>query len=253
MIYPVGSFYETTNPNFDPNIYFVGKWEQSTTGLLTVGAYTDNTGTTTTITNDSEIQVTGGEVSGGTGYTYIEEVNLPEHRHSFSATTSNKSLTGNANFRTIDISDDNLILNSSGIFNDKKNTWAGQHNAMVTESKNNGKQNMLTIDASHTHTVSGNTDYVGSGEKLDITPPVIGVYRWHRILNIGFGEIKNKFEQGCLDNPDLVMPDNYYISYNYRLDTPTTWYFTLQNSDRYIVADGYVNKVTGEVEVNVLG
>lgn len=247
MIYPVGSFYETTNPNFDPNIYFVGKWEQSTAGLLTVGATTDNT----TILNSSDIRVTGGETAGKTGYTYIEEANLPEHRHSFSATTSNKSLKGSANFRTIDISDDNLILNSSGIFNDKKNTWAGQHNAMVTESKNNGKQNGLTIDASHTHTVSGNTDYVGSGEKLDITPPVIGVYRWHRILNIGFDEVKNKFKQGCLDNPDLVMPDNYYISYGF--DTPTTWYFTLKNSDGFIVADGFVNKDTGEVEVNVLG
>lgn len=39
LIYPVGSYYETSNRNFDPNESWGGTWVQDSKGLTTVGAY----------------------------------------------------------------------------------------------------------------------------------------------------------------------------------------------------------------------
>lgn len=38
-VYPVGSYYETSNVTFDPNGIFPGLWKKDTKGLVTVGAY----------------------------------------------------------------------------------------------------------------------------------------------------------------------------------------------------------------------
>ena len=39
LIYPVGSYYETSDPNFDPNIEWGGTWIKDSKGLVTIGAY----------------------------------------------------------------------------------------------------------------------------------------------------------------------------------------------------------------------
>lgn len=38
-IYPIGSYYETSDPNFDPNVEWGGTWIKDSKGLVTIGAY----------------------------------------------------------------------------------------------------------------------------------------------------------------------------------------------------------------------
>ena len=42
IFYPVGSYYETSNKNFNPNTSWGGTWEQDTIGLVTAGAVPDS-------------------------------------------------------------------------------------------------------------------------------------------------------------------------------------------------------------------
>ena len=42
FFYPVGTYYETSNKNFNPNITWGGTWEQDTIGLVTAGAVPDS-------------------------------------------------------------------------------------------------------------------------------------------------------------------------------------------------------------------
>lgn len=41
LFYPVGSYYETSDVNFDPNVSWGGTWVQDTVGRCTVGANTN--------------------------------------------------------------------------------------------------------------------------------------------------------------------------------------------------------------------
>lgn len=63
--YPVGTYYSTMDPNFDPNVSFVGTWVRDTDGLVIRG------GTT--------IGATGGEQTHA-----ITEAELPSHNHTTS-------------------------------------------------------------------------------------------------------------------------------------------------------------------------
>lgn len=42
IFYPVGSYYETSNKNFNPNTAWGGTWVQDTIGLVTAGAVPDS-------------------------------------------------------------------------------------------------------------------------------------------------------------------------------------------------------------------
>lgn len=44
MFYPVGSYYETSNESFDPNVSWGGTWERDTSGtaLVSEGIYWNN-------------------------------------------------------------------------------------------------------------------------------------------------------------------------------------------------------------------
>lgn len=42
-IYPIGSYYETSDENFDPNVSWGGYWIKDTSGLVTVGASVNGT------------------------------------------------------------------------------------------------------------------------------------------------------------------------------------------------------------------
>ena len=44
LFYPIGSYYETSNKEFNPNIAWGGTWIQDTLGYVTVGADTEGEG-----------------------------------------------------------------------------------------------------------------------------------------------------------------------------------------------------------------
>lgn len=73
--YPVGTYYETSNVNFNPNIELGGTWVQDTKGLTTVGAYANDD----TNPGNSRTYLHLGSIYGESSHTLsIDE--MPRHR-----------------------------------------------------------------------------------------------------------------------------------------------------------------------------
>lgn len=67
--HPVGSYYETSEATFDPNVSFVGTWIKDTAGLVTVGVDTD-----------IPMFETGGLTGGEIEHTLTVD-EIPAHKH----------------------------------------------------------------------------------------------------------------------------------------------------------------------------
>jgi microcystin-dependent protein len=101
--------------------------------------------------------------TGGNSSTTLSSANLPAHSHSFSGSTSTASLTGSANnigepfggFGT-----------ANGVFSKGSSSSGGT--PQNTDVSTTGQ---LNIDASHSHTFSGNTSSTGSGSSFENRPP----------------------------------------------------------------------------------
>lgn len=78
-VYPVGSYYETSNVTFDPNGIFPGYWKKDTKGLVTVGAYETGEDYNSSYEN---YYILEGAIEGEAEHTLtINE--MPEHNHLF--------------------------------------------------------------------------------------------------------------------------------------------------------------------------
>lgn len=178
-IYPVGSYYETSDPEFNPDEAWGGTWSRDTNGYVTVGCQDpDESGIT--LADNKRLLINAGATEGEVKHTLTVD-EMPSHNHSFSATTSN-----NGNHRHYPDG------TNAGEFGYKKDTDAsrgriqtntsGNRYAFVAETQDNLQYIYQTTNGgSHTHTVSGNTGNKGSGQSHNNIQPSIGVYRWHRI------------------------------------------------------------------------
>ena len=160
IIYPVYSFFETTDTTFDPNTAtgWYGTWELEAEGLVHIGACSTYT-----------VGATGGN----------KDAIIPYHRHSYNAppsktgshtlTTSeipahthgSKTLTGNANFRKWTTG--KLLTYTDGIFSATEPTTSAT--SVESSGTNPNKVDRLTITATHEHTSVGG----GGGHTHDIT------------------------------------------------------------------------------------
>lgn len=147
FIHPVGSYYETSDVAFDPNVTWGGTWVLETEGQVHVssganyavaGALTDTT-------------------DGGASTVTLQQSEMPAHTH------GNKSLKGTM----------------------RAMAWTGAAvSGIVTKSDHNVNRNdntgsnlgaaTFTINASHEHTS------VGDGQAHNNMQPYIIVNRWHR-------------------------------------------------------------------------
>ena len=87
-----------------------------------------------------------------------------QHNHAVDLTTSNKSLTG-----TLSVASSTMAQNpgtATGIF-----SKTGNQDANPGGGGGNGQASNLAIDASHDHTVTGNTDNAGSTSNSNETRP----------------------------------------------------------------------------------
>ena len=75
-IYPVGSYYETSEYNFNPNDEWGGTWEQDTKGLVTVGAYMEGT----VRPDNDRLYITQGLTDGEVEHT-LTVSEMPSHDH----------------------------------------------------------------------------------------------------------------------------------------------------------------------------
>jgi hypothetical protein len=151
-VYPVGSIYINAAVDTNPaTLLGFGTWVAFGAGRVMVGQNT----------SDASFDVL--EETGGS-----KDAIAVSHTHSFSATTSNRSLTG-----TLTVGGPNQ--SPSGIVSFATDTGArpGLDNA-------SGSQSRYNIDASHDHTVSGTTASAGSSGTNANLQPYIVVKMWKR-------------------------------------------------------------------------
>ena len=140
LYYPVGSIYQTSNANFDPNVTFGGTWELITNKFL-IGAG-----------DEYENGVEGGEA------THTLTINeMPSHNH------GEKSLSGYLYaYAWGDGSSSGIVTKTTGAKN------------MTMSGGSTIGHIGYTVDATHTHNANGN------GVAHNNLPPYKAVFMWER-------------------------------------------------------------------------
>ncbi len=159
LTYPVGAIYLSVSAT-SPASLFGGTWVSFGQGRMLAGM------------NASDGDFNTVEKSGGSK-------DLQSHSHSLSSgTVSTKSLTGT--FLNVAVQSSSSDVSATGILTERDAT--GEVVGYATSSKSaNGTSytDGFVIDASHNHTLSGNTSSTGAGSAGNL-PPYITVYMWKR-------------------------------------------------------------------------
>lgn len=149
--YPVGSYYETSNASFDPNVTWGGTWSLEAEGRVHIGAGAN---------------YTAGDTGGSA------DAIIPYHNHSVSAVTA--GITGGSHTHKQQ-GWNGLKSDSSGTTKEVRSRYI-----ISTDPQETGN----IIASTHTHNLPAhNTNYAGtSGNAVGANmQPYIVVNRWHRI------------------------------------------------------------------------
>ncbi|MCQ2563865.1 MAG: hypothetical protein MJ128_05205 [Mogibacterium sp.] len=159
FVYPVGSYYETSDTSFNPNVTWGGTWQLETEGLVHISA-----GTNYPVSGAPTDTKDGGDTTSATGNHTLTTSEIPAHTH------GQRSLTGNW-----------YCVNLNSVTADGIMSKAAYSSSAYTGfSSNNRAGSKVTINATHTH------DSVGGGGahnhgNVSTMQPFIVVNRWHRI------------------------------------------------------------------------
>lgn len=146
LFYPVGSYYETSDVNFDPNVSWGGTWVQDTVGLTTIAA--DTVGDTDLAKTNNRVRISLGEILGEKNHT-ITINEMPSHDHP----TPAESNTSNGRFYMQNIASNYYANGSPTLGNTSLSTWQWSK-GVVSQ---------------------------GGSQSHNNVQPSIGVVRWHRI------------------------------------------------------------------------
>ena len=149
-IYPVGSYYETSDENFDPNISWGGYWIKDTDGLVTVGATEFRNGKALTI--GAALPIVNQSISGSSKVKLTVD-EMPKHAHPSRAVGETHTQFINDSYDHIS----SLCLASNSAGNNKG--WSD----FSTDLEN--------VD----------NDFVGEDQPHINYQPSIGIIRWHRV------------------------------------------------------------------------
>lgn len=159
MFYPVGSYYETSDDTFDPNVRWGGTWVRETAGLVHVSA---------SIGAGTDYEVIGAPTDtqdGGSEY-------IQEHSHGFTnPTIDNASGTHN---HTITVRYRTKALASGTAQSQPYANASSTSTAIAYTSSTGGHGHSYSANGS-VNAVSGAT--AGQGDNM---MPYINVVRWHR-------------------------------------------------------------------------
>lgn len=158
-IYPVGSIYMSTS-SANPSATIGGTWESWGAGRVPVGVDTSQTEFNTV------------QKEGGNKY-------MQSHNHSASGlSVATTSLSGTLDTRSITGSTSGFLTGASGIidYTVQGGSSLSSHVAISAASRNADR---ATINASHTHSISGSTASSGSGTGQNLQP-YITCYMWRR-------------------------------------------------------------------------
>ena len=152
LIYPVGTYYWTSDGDFNPNNSFSGEWEKIDAGVTLVSAgtgYTVHSGTAK---------------DGGS-----ENATLVSHTH---------TVDGGAHSHTPSQTGYNFVaMSSSGDGITRVTTASGSGATYILRSPSNALTRYNTNSVAHTHNVSTEGS---SGTKANM-PPYKCAYCWHRV------------------------------------------------------------------------
>ena len=179
--YPVGSYYETSDTTFDPNVTWGGTWEKDSAGRVTVAQDTAQTEFDT-------VGETGGS-KGIQAHTHTNSLTLPNHVHPMPHTHGNGATSDLTAWLTADSSKiTRRQVGSSGT--NRGYTWTtdstSSNAALGTRSTTSQPNNANTSNPSTTPSIGGsvtgvsglpNGQSTGSSGNLQ---PYIVVNRWHR-------------------------------------------------------------------------
>ena len=172
IIYPVGTYYETTNANFDPNVAWTGTtWQRITDGRVLIAG--------------------GGDYSVGSNYgekTHkITTSEMPSHNHAASTANNGAHTHGPGTMEITgyhDASDDDSSYSGGAFYYSSRATShnnqapGGQTNSVVNFKASRNWTGRTTSDGNHNHSVTvGNT---GSGTAMSLVQPSKAVARWLR-------------------------------------------------------------------------
>lgn len=169
-IYPVGSFFDTTNTSFDPNVSWGGTWEKITDGsvLMSEGHY------------ENGVLVAPGNGCGNSN-PKIPLSAIPSHTHTYqksNATSGSHTLTVNeipSHAHTI------KLAYRCGI---QENANVGiPIDANRTDQNTTIKDVAIGGGQGHTHPISftsTNTGTSGSSNNFSVVQKSLVVCRWHR-------------------------------------------------------------------------
>ena len=113
LFYPVGSYYETSDRNFNPNVVWGGTWVEDTQGYVTVGAGSDST---------APITLSVGSKTGSANHS-ITTSEMPSHKHTF---------TGTSHSHSIDLTTDSTSVSHSHSYT-HASTTTGSHTLTTSE------------------------------------------------------------------------------------------------------------------------
>lgn len=176
LFYPVGSYYETSDANFNPNTSWGGTWVQDTKGQVMVSK--SDTGTFNTVGNNI-----GSETK-----TLVTD-NLPAHNHGLNSHTHTYDKSnGTSGSTTLTI--DQIPAHSHTIFKKIGSVYAAgtdrggvdTNNTQSTGTTGGGKGHTHTVSVTSTNTgkSSGNTADTGKGTAFSVVQNSKVCIRWHR-------------------------------------------------------------------------
>ena len=160
--YPVGSYYETTDTDFDPNESWGGTWVLEAEGKFHLSAG-DNYTAGTDGGSSAHIHATKGHT--------LKVAEMPAHNHGWKM-----GLTGD--IWNVAWQGSNTPPSGSGIVSASR---THQENYGFASAYTSGWEG-LTINANHVHDYEGggNSHSHGNTESSSNIPPYIAVKRWHR-------------------------------------------------------------------------
>lgn len=174
FLYPVGSYYETSDSSFNPNVTWGGTWTKLGEGqvLLSAGS-TYSVGTS--YGGNSKSYTPAGTV----GNTTLNESQIPKHTH------GEKSLSGTFNIRKSSngTAAGNTITATSGIVSKVDATASAYADAYSSHNPNAIER--VTISATHTHDNFGgggahNHGFTGTAASINVMQSSVAVWIWHR-------------------------------------------------------------------------
>ena len=184
VVYPVGSYYETSDANFNPNAAWGGTWVLEAEGIVHISGTANGTYKAGTKYGANIKKIEDANIAHGHGFT------MPTMASSGSGTSGD----GGSHSGTFDLrfwGTGRGVTGVSGVFTQKDQTASA--NAFSAASNNPNKVQRVTLSVgnhhhstpNHTHTWSknGSVNNLGtpsSRSNFNVMQESLAVYRWHR-------------------------------------------------------------------------